>query len=147
MPHWLQLMAESLPSLLWAGLIFTIPLTLLSFVFGLALGLATAIARLFGPMPLSAAARFYVWVIRGTPLGIGRAFGVRPGTPADRVAILRDSLAKALADPKFLAEMKTAQIEINHISAEVVSKAFNTMINQPPEVLAAMGKYLKAGGD
>ena len=86
-------------------------------------------------------------VIRGTPLGIGRAFGVRPGTPADRVAILRDSLAKALADPKFLAEMKTAQIEINHISAEEVSKAFNTMINQPPEVLAAMGKYLKAGGD
>jgi tripartite-type tricarboxylate transporter receptor subunit TctC len=56
-------------------------------------------------------------VIRGTPLGIGRAFGVRPGTPADRVAMLRDSLGKALADPKFLAEAKTAQIDIGHISA------------------------------
>ncbi|TGU21383.1 cysteine ABC transporter permease, partial [Mesorhizobium sp. M4B.F.Ca.ET.150.01.1.1] len=30
MPHWLQLMLESLPSLLWAPLIFTVPLTLLS---------------------------------------------------------------------------------------------------------------------
>ena len=57
MPHWLQLMAESLPSLLWAGLIFTIPLTLLSFVFGLILGLITAIARLFGPTPVAALGR------------------------------------------------------------------------------------------
>ena len=39
MPHWLQLMAESLPSLLWAGLIFTIPLTLLSFALGLGVAL------------------------------------------------------------------------------------------------------------
>jgi hypothetical protein len=84
--------------------------------------------------------------VRGTPLGIGRPFGLRPGTPADRVAMLRDALTKALADPKFLAEMKTAQIEINPISADAVTKGFNTMINQPPEVLAAMGKYLKAGG-
>ena len=68
MQHWLQLMAEALPSLLWAGLIFTIPLTLLSFCFGLILGLITAIARLFGPAPVAIVARFYVWVIRGTPL-------------------------------------------------------------------------------
>ena len=43
-------------------------------------------------------------VIRGTPLGIGRPFGLRPGTPTERVTMLRDSLAKALADPQFLAE-------------------------------------------
>ena len=30
LPHWLQLMLESLPSLLWAALMFTVPLTLLS---------------------------------------------------------------------------------------------------------------------
>ena len=86
-------------------------------------------------------------VIRGTPLGIGRPFGLRPGTPADRAAMLRDSLAKALADPKFLAEAKTAQIDIGHIGAAEVIKGFNAMINQPPQVLDAMGKYLKAGGD
>ena len=85
--------------------------------------------------------------VRGSPLGIGRPFGLRPGTPLDRVAALRDALAKTLADPRLLAEMKTAQIEINHISADTVTKAFNVMINQPPQVLEAMGKYLKAGGD
>ncbi|WP_027682414.1 amino acid ABC transporter permease [Rhizobium leguminosarum] len=93
MAHWLQLMAESLPSLLWAGLIFTIPLTLLSFVFGLALGLATAIGRLFGPTPLSAIARFYVWVIRGTPLLV-QLFVIFYGLPS--LGILLDAFPAAL---------------------------------------------------
>jgi len=60
---------------------------------------------------------------------------------------LRGSLAKALADPKFLAETKTAQIDVGHMTAEDVTKAFDTMINQPPQVLDVMHKYLKAGGD
>src|SRR5690349_14620800 len=67
-PHWLQLMSDSLPTLLWAGIRFTVPLTLLSFLLGLILGLITAVTRLFGPAPLALVARFYVWVIRGTPL-------------------------------------------------------------------------------
>ena len=43
MPHWLQLMLDSLPTLLWAGVKFTIPLTLLSFAFGLSLASAAQI--------------------------------------------------------------------------------------------------------
>jgi cystine transport system permease protein len=86
-------MADSLSSLLWAGLIFTIPLTLLSFVFGLTLGLLTAIARLFGPAPVSAAARFYVWVIRGTPLLV-QLFVIFYGLPS--LGILLDAFPAAL---------------------------------------------------
>ena len=52
MPHWLQLMFDSLPTLLWAGVKFTIPLTLLSFAFGITLGLLTAVTRLFAAKPL-----------------------------------------------------------------------------------------------
>jgi tripartite-type tricarboxylate transporter receptor subunit TctC len=84
-------------------------------------------------------------VIRGTPLSIGRPFGVRPGTPADRVAMLREALAKTIADPKFLAEMAQAQIDSYHITADEVTQRFNAMINQPPDVIDAMGKYIKAG--
>ncbi|MFD2650303.1 amino acid ABC transporter permease [Brucella rhizosphaerae] len=68
MPDWLQLMADSLPTLLWAGLMFTIPLTILSFIFGLSLGLLTALVRLFSPVSVSLIARFYVWIFRGTPM-------------------------------------------------------------------------------
>lgn len=93
MPHWLQLMADSLPALLWAGLIFTIPLTLLSFTLGLALGLVTAVVRLFAPAPFAAVARFYVWVIRGTPLLV-QLFVIFYGLPS--MGILLDAFPAAL---------------------------------------------------
>ncbi|OLP56037.1 cysteine ABC transporter permease [Rhizobium rhizosphaerae] len=93
MPDWLQLMIQSLPSLLIAGLRFTVPLTLLSFVLGLALGLLTALARLFAPAPLSMIARFYVWVIRGTPLLV-QLFVIFYGLPS--AGILLDAFPAAL---------------------------------------------------
>jgi cystine transport system permease protein len=68
MPHWLSLMTESLPLLLWACLVFTVPLTLLSFALGLGVGFVAALTRLFAPAPFAAFVRFYVWIIRGTPL-------------------------------------------------------------------------------
>ena len=93
MPPWLQLMTDSLPTLLWAALVFTIPLTLLSFTLGLALGLVTAIARLFGARPVVAVARFYVWVIRGTPLLV-QLFVIFYGLPS--IGILLDAFPAAL---------------------------------------------------
>ena len=68
MPAWLQLMIDSFWPLLRAGLIFTVPLTLITFVLGILLGLLVTLARLYGPTPLVALVRFYVWLIRGTPL-------------------------------------------------------------------------------
>ncbi|MBL0661938.1 amino acid ABC transporter permease [Aeromonas caviae] len=68
MPAWLQLMIDSFWPLLSAGLIFTVPLTLITFVLGIVLGLSVALARLYGPAPLVMLVRFYVWLIRGTPL-------------------------------------------------------------------------------
>ena len=93
MPDWLQLMLNSLPTLLWAALIFTAPLTLLSFVLGLIVGLLTALARLFGPKPLVAVARFYVWIFRGTPLLV-QLFLIFYGLPS--AGILLDAFTAAL---------------------------------------------------
>lgn len=54
--------------MLYAGLVFTIPITLISFSLGLLLGFIVALIRLYGPAPLKSVVRFYVWIIRGTPL-------------------------------------------------------------------------------
>ncbi|UWS31711.1 amino acid ABC transporter permease [Erwinia pyrifoliae] len=54
--------------MLYAGLTFTIPLTLIAFTLGLSLGAVVALVRLYGPRPLQSLVRFYVWLIRGTPL-------------------------------------------------------------------------------
>jgi len=92
-PHWLQLMLESLGPLLWAALVFTAPLTLLSFALGLTVGLIVALVRLFGPAPLAAAVRFYVWIIRGTPLLV-QLFLIFYGLPA--AGIVLDAFPAAL---------------------------------------------------
>ena len=93
MPPWLSLMIESLPSLLWACLLFTVPLTLLSFAFGLTVGFLAAIARLFAPKPIAAVVRFYVWIIRGTPLLV-QLFLIFYGLPS--VGIVLDAFPAAL---------------------------------------------------
>ncbi|HEY8575399.1 MAG TPA: amino acid ABC transporter permease [Devosia sp.] len=93
MPSWLNLMIESLPSLLWACLLFTIPLTLLSFILGLSLGFVAALVRLFAPWPLAAVVRFYVWIIRGTPLLV-QLFLIFYGLPS--VGIVLDAFPAAL---------------------------------------------------
>ncbi|MGL6051003.1 MAG: amino acid ABC transporter permease [Aeromonas salmonicida] len=61
-------MIDSFWPLLSAGLIFTVPLTLITFFLGILLGFLVALARLYGPTPLVVLVRFYVWLIRGTPL-------------------------------------------------------------------------------
>ena len=84
--------------------------------------------------------------IKAAPLAIGRAFAVPSPTPADRVAILREAFAKVLKDPEFLAEGKKAKIDFNYISAEQVLKDFTALLNQTPETLKEMGKYIKLEG-
>lgn len=93
MPPWLTLMLESLPALLWACIQFTVPLTLLSFAFGLAVGFGAALARLFAPWPFATAVRFYVWIIRGTPLLV-QLFLIFYGLPS--VGIVLDAFPAAL---------------------------------------------------
>ena len=93
MPHWLDLMLTSLLPLLRAGILFTVPLTLLSFALGLAVGFIAAITRLFGPAPLSTIVKFYVWVIRGTPLLV-QLFLIFYGLPS--IGIVLDAFPAAL---------------------------------------------------
>ncbi|WP_231965761.1 ABC transporter permease subunit [Mycobacterium sp. E802] len=63
-----QLVLDSLGPLLKAAITMTIPLTIVSFVIGLVIALAVALARLSANRVLSSVARFYISLIRGTPL-------------------------------------------------------------------------------
>jgi L-cystine transport system permease protein len=93
MPAWLQLMGQSLWPLLVAGLKFTVPLTIVSFVLGLALAFGVALIRLFGPKWAIAIVRFYVWLIRGSPLLV-QLFVIFYGLP--NVGIVLDPLTAAI---------------------------------------------------
>jgi cystine transport system permease protein len=63
-----QLIGENLWPLAKAAITKTIPLTIISFAIGLAIALVVALARLSSNVVVHNVARFYISVIRGTPL-------------------------------------------------------------------------------
>lgn len=83
--------------------------------------------------------------IRGIPLLIGRAFGVRAGVPPERLKALREALQKTVSDPAFLADARKAKIDMEYIAPETVLKGFQEVLSQPQATIDAMGKYLKPG--
>lgn len=63
-----ELIRQNLWPMLKATVEMTLPLTAVSFAIGLFIALFVALARMSPIWPLSAAARFYISLIRGTPL-------------------------------------------------------------------------------
>lgn len=63
-----QILLDSFSQILIPGLLVTIPLTILSFVFGLLIAVFTALVQIARIPVLKQLARFYIWLIRGTPL-------------------------------------------------------------------------------
>jgi len=62
-----SVIADSLP-FLWTGLQFTVKLTLVAMLGGIALGTLLALARLSPIAPLARAASWYVNIMRSIPL-------------------------------------------------------------------------------
>jgi len=89
----IEILINSFLPLLKAGLAFTVPLTLISFALGLILALATALARISKFKPLASLAKFYVWIVRGTPLLV-QLFIIFYGLPAAGITL--DGLTAAI---------------------------------------------------
>jgi tripartite-type tricarboxylate transporter receptor subunit TctC len=80
-------------------------------------------------------------ILRGGDFG--RPWVAPPGTPKERVKILRDAYSKAIADPQLLAEAKKGKMEVEPVSGEELQKLAQRMIDQPPGVIARVKKLLE----
>ena len=65
-----------------------------------------------------AQARLIDW--RASIAGLGRLMVVTPGTPPERVDLLRKTLAEIIRDPAFVAEAKKLSLSANHAGADEV---------------------------
>jgi tripartite-type tricarboxylate transporter receptor subunit TctC len=72
----------------------------------------------------------------------GRPMMVTPGTPPDRVKILRDALVKTLNDPEVLAEAKKGRMDVDPTSGEELENLVKEIFDSPPEVLERVKKIL-----
>ncbi|MFT4436439.1 amino acid ABC transporter permease [Caballeronia sp. 15715] len=127
MPAWLHLMVESLWPLLYAGLVFTVPLTIASFALGLTLAFVTALVRLFGPQWAVKIAQFYVWLIRGSPLLV-QLFVIFYGLP--NVGIVLDPLTAAIIG---------FSLNVGAYNSEVIRGAVESIPNGQWEAAYSMG--------
>ena len=80
------ILIDSFPKILINGLTVTLPLTIISFALALVIALITALVQTAKIPVLRQLARFYVWVIRGTPVLV-QLFVVFYGLPGVGILI------------------------------------------------------------
>jgi hypothetical protein len=73
-----------------------------------------------------------------TAATLGRPIGAASGVPADRVKILRDAYAKAIADPDLLAEAAKQGWEVNPTKGEELQALSKEVMTQPREIVERM---------
>ena len=108
-----EIIVDSFGKILLPGLTMTIPLTAISFFFALIIALIVAMIQFAHVRVLRQVARFYVWVIRGTPLLV-QLFVVFYGMP--NIGILIDPFPAAVIvfsinDGAYMAEIIRAALE------------------------------------
>ena len=63
-----------------------------------------------------------------------RPLSVPPGTPKDRIDILRRAFSQTVKDPEFLADAKKARLTINPMSGEEIEEFVKGALSIEPDV-------------
>jgi len=72
----------------------------------------------------------------------GRPIVAPPGTPLDRLNLLRNAYGKAMKDPALVAEAKQQHLELNPGSGAELEALAKDVLSQPREVVERMKKLL-----
>jgi tripartite-type tricarboxylate transporter receptor subunit TctC len=67
---------------------------------------------------------------------------VTPGTPPERLNILREAFAKSMKDPELLAEAKKSKVDVDPSTAEELEALIKEAMSQPREVNERVKKLL-----
>jgi len=72
------------------------------------------------------------------PGAITRPYMTSPGTPKERVQLLRKAFLDTLKDKEFLAEAKKAKLDIDPVSGEEVDRIISGLFKLEPSVVAKL---------
>jgi tripartite-type tricarboxylate transporter receptor subunit TctC len=73
---------------------------------------------------------------------LGRPMIGPPGTPPERVRILREAFNKTMEDKDFLTDLEKRKFDLDHSSGEELEKIVKDALSQPPEIIGRMKKLL-----
>ena len=72
-----------------------------------------------------------------------RPYVVTPGTPKDRVQILRKAFMETVRDPAFLAEAQKANLDINPDGGAELGQNVRDIFKLEPSLIAKLKEILK----
>jgi tripartite-type tricarboxylate transporter receptor subunit TctC len=84
-----------------------------------------------------------VFQIFSHSIALGRPYQAPPGTPMDRVKLLRTSFAATMKDPAFVEDMKKSRLKVNPTSGEKLAGYVASMIKVDDTILARVNKMLE----
>jgi tripartite-type tricarboxylate transporter receptor subunit TctC len=73
---------------------------------------------------------------------LGRPMLAPPGTPPERVKILRDAFVKTMTDPGFLAEIEKRNYELDPTPGENLQAIVKEVMSQPPPIIERLKAIL-----
>jgi len=71
-----------------------------------------------------------------------RTYTLPPGTPKDRVQILRKAFQETLRDPAFLADAEKQKLEIEPVTAEGIERAVESLFKLEPAMITKLRTIL-----
>jgi hypothetical protein len=74
--------------------------------------------------------------------GLARPYALPPGTPPERIDLLRRAFLATLRDPEFLTDAKRARLEVSPLSGEEVERLVAGLFTLPQATLARLRAIL-----
>jgi len=73
---------------------------------------------------------------------LGRPMIGTPGTPTDRVKMLREAFNETMEDKEFLADLEKRKFDLDPTSGDELEKIVKDALSQPAEIIGRMKKLL-----
>jgi tripartite-type tricarboxylate transporter receptor subunit TctC len=70
-------------------------------------------------------------------------YAAPPGTPKERVQVLRKALVDTMKDKQFLAEAEKADLEVDPLGGEEVQKIVAGLFKLEPGLVSKLKEFLK----
>ena len=74
---------------------------------------------------------------------LNRFYALPPGTPKDRVRLLRKAFMDTMKDPEFLAETQKAKLDLDPIDGAEIEKQVRELFKLEPALVSKMKEILK----
>jgi tripartite-type tricarboxylate transporter receptor subunit TctC len=76
---------------------------------------------------------------------MGRPYVAPPDVPADRIALLRQTFMKTLADPRLKADAEKQRLEVGAMSGEAIQKMLTEQYRTPKRIVEKVHQLMVAG--